>query len=964
MANTASVGSRMLRAGLLGMTAISTLGLSLGVGEALAKVGVTSATDGDPLGKPPQQNERILRIGIDVQANELITTRANDRAHLVFLDGTSLTVGPNAQLTIDKFVFDPASGTGELAVNATRGVFRLVGGKISKSQPITVTTPSSTIGIRGGIMLGEVESATTKATFVFGTRMTVTANGSTQTVVRPGFQVITTLGGTPGQPTKANSASYSGQLTQLEGNVGKGGPGVAGPGSGPLPYGGANPDQIARTSGFVGQNSEKPGGTVAQPEGNRNNFGTGPGPTNRNPNNTTSSALSNNNVAQQFDQGLQQAGTLLQQVGGGGGVIQPNPPGPATTVIVTRGGFAAEPRFTNFNNSTLGVTPVAQNNVQLQPTGSLANGTATIGLVDGRSISVPWQPGSSSYAVSLTHPTLGLLNGTGFVSQAGDFFAFIFTDAAGAKLGFVGGTPTTLTQFPTTGFATHVLSSLDTSGRLPFSNVAVGNDPALRAAASVSPLYSAYSTQTNGAIGSPAPGPQRAVSMQSTVAITGQGANQKSYMGVFIGDYFRDYKSDTYFNSGTFQSTYRMGGNQPIGRQISSESTFDTGGGNSIYGSNADVMVFTNEGARSNIEISQGAISRGETVRTPQVSLDQAYTNLSGTPYAVDTVATKTPTPGTVGQTRTNQQLTGFVGGVAESLNANGNISTRQFGGEIALQTSASNNRAAATITINQWDGTTTSATFQLGGVTGPTSATSAFIDDKTYALRDRPPEFATQITSVTSRGVTSGGTPDNPDIQSRTAMVSYNAAPLSPEFFAAQNVTPCTCDFMTWGWWGGDVKYNASSPYNANGRDRLNLATYVAGTVTPVAQLNQMTGSASYSGHLVGNVQNGSNGYVAAGSYTNQWNFGTRSGIATVNFDGATFGGGITPNTIGSISTSNFQTIAPLGATNGGAAAGRSLTLNGAFTSSASTVAAGQMGNFSITGPGYQAGGSFAAQK
>ena len=101
-----------------------------------------------------------------------------------------------------------------------------------------------------------------------------------------------------------------------------------------------------------------------------------------------------------------------------------------------------------------------------------------------------------------------------------------------------------------------------------------------------------------------------------------------------------------------------------------------------------------------------------------------------------------------------------------------------------------------------------------------------------------------------------------------------------------------------------------------------------------------------------------------AAGSYTNQWNFGSRTGVATVNFDGASFGGGITPNTIGSISNSNFQTIAPMAATNGGLAAGRSLNLNGSFTSSASTVAAGQMGNFSITGPNYQAGGSFAAQK
>jgi hypothetical protein len=52
------------------------------------------------------------------------------------------------------------------------------------------------------------------------------------------------------------------------------------------------------------------------------------------------------------------------------------------------------------------------------------------------------------------------------------------------------------------------------------------------------------------------------------------------------------------------------------------------------------------------------------------------------------------------------------------------------------------------------------------------------------------------------------------------------------------------------------------------------------------------------------------------------------------------------------------------MAATNAGAAAGRSLTLNGAFTSSASTVAAGQMGNFAITGPNYKAGGSFAAQK
>src|SRR5258707_13224470 len=107
----------LLCAALLGTTALTLVGPAL----AQSKVGVASATDGDPLGKPPTEAERVLRIGIDVQANEVITTGATDRAHLVFLDGTSLTVGPNARVTIDKFVFDPATKTGNLDISASMG---------------------------------------------------------------------------------------------------------------------------------------------------------------------------------------------------------------------------------------------------------------------------------------------------------------------------------------------------------------------------------------------------------------------------------------------------------------------------------------------------------------------------------------------------------------------------------------------------------------------------------------------------------------------------------------------------------------------------------------------------------------------------------------------------------------------------------------------------------------------------
>ena len=76
------------------------------VPAAFARVGVTSETNGDPLGKPPTEAERVLRVGIDIQADELITTHADDRAHLVFLDGTALTVSPNAQLKVDRRAAD------------------------------------------------------------------------------------------------------------------------------------------------------------------------------------------------------------------------------------------------------------------------------------------------------------------------------------------------------------------------------------------------------------------------------------------------------------------------------------------------------------------------------------------------------------------------------------------------------------------------------------------------------------------------------------------------------------------------------------------------------------------------------------------------------------------------------------------------------------------------------------------
>jgi hypothetical protein len=203
------------------------------------RVGVTSATTGGPTGKPPAQAERVLHVGVDVQANEIVTTGSNDRAHLLFLDGSSLTVGPQARLSIDKFVYDPNSKSGALAINASQGVFRFVGGKISKTAPVTVTTPSATLTIRGGIMIVSTDANHTVAMFVFGNDMTVTAGGHTTTVTRPGWQVTTYAGVAPGQPAQTPPGSLAAELKQLEAIGGQP----------------SNADDAAKNSGFADQNS-------------------------------------------------------------------------------------------------------------------------------------------------------------------------------------------------------------------------------------------------------------------------------------------------------------------------------------------------------------------------------------------------------------------------------------------------------------------------------------------------------------------------------------------------------------------------------------------------------------------------------------------------------------------------------------------------------------------------------------
>jgi hypothetical protein len=330
----------------------------------------------------------------------------------------------------------------------------------------------------------------------------------------------------------------------------------------------------------------------------------------------------------------------------------------------------------------------------------------------------------------------------------------------------------------------------------------------------------------------------------------------------------------------------------------------------------------------------------------------------TGSDYFSVNIANQTSNSSTTTNTRTAQTLSGFVGGLVDQLNSSGGSSTRAVGNSSAsdfqLTSSTASNRISGTATVGNWD-TNASATFKLGGTTGSGFSTSAFIDDKTYALRDRPANVLSDTTSVTVNSVTSTGS----DITSATTMVAGTmTGTAAKSLYTAANVTECTCSFLTWGWWGGDVTYGSASVYNAGGRDRMNLASYVAGTLTTTAALQNLqnqNATATYNGSMIGNVNNNGSSYLGAGSYSNAWNFGSQTGRVTASFDGTSFSGN-TKLVTGTVNFTNDGNIA------GGS---RNMTLNGAFFSNgASNPAAGQAGNFAVTGTNYNAAGTFKAQK
>ena len=98
-----------------------------------------------------QIGTRTAVVGAPVYMSQRLRTGANARLQVTFRDGSVLSLGENANVAIDRFVYNPKKSTGELALNAARGAVRFTGGKIEKmkKKKVTVTTPQAAMAVRG-----------------------------------------------------------------------------------------------------------------------------------------------------------------------------------------------------------------------------------------------------------------------------------------------------------------------------------------------------------------------------------------------------------------------------------------------------------------------------------------------------------------------------------------------------------------------------------------------------------------------------------------------------------------------------------------------------------------------------------------------------------------------------------------------------------------------------------------------
>ena len=80
-----------------------------------------------------------------------LRTGADGRVGITLKDDTRISLGPNSEVRLDKFMYAPAEGQLGFVLRVLQGVAAYVSGRIAKLSPdsIRLETPEAIVGVRG-----------------------------------------------------------------------------------------------------------------------------------------------------------------------------------------------------------------------------------------------------------------------------------------------------------------------------------------------------------------------------------------------------------------------------------------------------------------------------------------------------------------------------------------------------------------------------------------------------------------------------------------------------------------------------------------------------------------------------------------------------------------------------------------------------------------------------------------------
>jgi hypothetical protein len=173
------------------------------------RIGAAAAIHGAVYRVASDGRQEPITSGMQVSLNDHIVTGPGGHMQILLLDETVFTVGPDSDMTLDEFVYDPSTSAGKVTARITKGIFRFVTGKVARIDPehMKVKLPVGTIGIRGTDLSLKYEPGGEGYIKLARGEIEITpANGGTPFLVEPGQKAAIHADGTIAPPNASRTA--------------------------------------------------------------------------------------------------------------------------------------------------------------------------------------------------------------------------------------------------------------------------------------------------------------------------------------------------------------------------------------------------------------------------------------------------------------------------------------------------------------------------------------------------------------------------------------------------------------------------------------------------------------------------------------------------------------------------------------------------------------------------------------